>query len=74
MFTVRPVVSAFAVAVTSHYITTAMLCALALLTAVVTMVTRFAWVLTGVAMVTRFTGARKGAIGLRTAAAIKARV
>lgn len=74
LFTVCPMISTSAVAVASDYITTAMLCALAPLTAVVTVVTRFTWVLTGVTMVTRWTGARKGAIGLRAGAAIKARV
>ena len=74
MSAVLPVVSASAAAVTSYYITTTMLCALTPLSAAVTIVTRFAWVLTGVTMVTRWTGARKGAIGLRAAAAIKARV
>ena len=67
-------ISASAVAVTSGYITTAMMSALALLTAVVTIVTRFAWVLTGVTMVTRWTGARIGAIDLRAATTVKARV
>lgn len=74
LFTVHPVISTSTVAVTSGYITAAMLCASTLLTTVVTIVTRSTPVLAGVTIVTRWTGARKGAIGFRTGATIQARV
>ena len=74
MFAVRPLKTPSAVAVTGGYIASAMPCTLTLPSAIVTIVTRFAWMFTAVTMVTGLTGADKGAVGIRAVATIQTRV